>query len=102
LAAVFETRNRDEELNMMSQIDIELDSHMIDVSSRGYTTAIRNGYFNIRIPISANEARMVAASKSAGVLMRFGPDAPVFLGISRMNVEAGRHLLAGLINAYAK
>lgn len=100
--AVFEARNREEELNMMRQVDIECDSHMINVSSRSYRTEIINGYFIIAIPISINEARMIAASESAGVYMRFGPEAPTYLGISGMRVESGRHFLTGLINAYAR
>lgn len=87
---------------MMGHINIELNYCKIDVSNRKYMTTIYNGYFNIQIPISTSEARMVAASESAGVLMCFGPDAPTFLGISGMKIESGRHLLTGLINAYAK
>lgn len=98
---IFETRNREEELNMMAQIDMEINSHNIDVSSRNCRRKIYNGYFHIYIPISVDEAREIATSASAGVMMRFTSESPMFLGISGMKLESGRHLLNGLINAYA-
>jgi hypothetical protein len=97
---MFETRNRDDELNMMGQVDIEIDSKMTDVSNRNCRTIIKNEYFSIYVPISEKEARSIAAAESIGVLMRGGPDAGVFLGISGMKVDSGRDLLTGFINAH--
>lgn len=96
--AIFETMNRDDELNMMSQIDLNIDGNMIDVSTRGVERRIVNGYQNIMFLLSGTEVEKISSANSIGLMMRGSSEAGMFLGFDGMKVEGGRKLIQGLIN----
>ena len=68
------------------------DHHAINVSTR-MDRSILNGYLNVFVEISKEEAFAITKARSFGFALQFGPNAPVFLGVMDMPVSKGRDAL---------
>lgn len=101
--AVMECQGRDRELSGFPLVEVVLgdESARLDVSSRA-ARHILNGFMNVLVPISAEEARKVVDSPTVGLQIRFSDLADMFFGIGDVAVDAsGREKLDTLVRLFS-
>jgi hypothetical protein len=92
--AVLEAQGRHEELCSFALVEIVLDGEQtrIDISQRCDRQLV-GIYVNVLAKITETEAEKISKSDSFGIQIRFGSEAPVFLGVGAMSTEGGKDML---------
>lgn len=101
--AVFECQGRDRELSSFPLVEVTMNGESVrwDVSPRA-TRQIVNGFMNVIVPVSAEEARQMAESPSFGLQIRFSSMADLFFGIGEVPIDAdGRGRLDTLVTMFS-
>lgn len=100
LHVIFDPQGRTEEAQAMRAISLELDGktypfheHQIGESE------IVNGWLNAFFVVPTEYWNAIKKSSQIGMLFQFAYDAPVFLGISGMNLAGTSNLLLGIENS---
>lgn len=101
--AIFECQGRDQELTAFPLVEVTMNNESIrwDVSSRA-ARQIMNGFINVFVPVSSEEAREISGSRTFGLQIRFSNLADLFLGIGDMTIDTdGRGRLDTLVSMFA-
>lgn len=97
--AVIESQGREFELTSFGLVEIVVNREEIRLNiSQRCERQVIGIYTHVLARITDEEARTIAFSESFGVQIRFGNEAPVFLGISAVSTEGGKEQLQAFFN----
>ena len=97
--AVIESQGREFELTSFGLVEIVVNGEEIRLNiSQRCERQVIGIYTHVLARITDEEARTIAFSESFGVQIRFGNEAPVFLGISAVSTEGGKKQLQAFFN----
>lgn len=99
LYIIFDPRRREEEVMMMLTDTLMVDGKKYPLQQHRISRKVHNGWINAIYRLSDAHASLIARANRVGVIMRFGPDAPVFFGFDSMPVGDGSSKLQGLLSA---
>lgn len=99
LYIVFDPQGRENEVMQMPFDTLMIDGREHPLQQQRIRREVHNGWINAFYRLSDAHAALLAAADRVGVIMRFGPDAPVFFGFDSMPVGDGRPKLLGLLSA---
>lgn len=94
---VIESQGREPELMNFGLVEIVVNGEdiRIDITDR-CERKINGIYVNISAPLTEDEARLLASSKSFGVQVRHSREAELFLGISAVDTDGGEDILRSI------
>lgn len=102
--AVIEAQGREEELLSFGLVEIALNGDdeelLIDISERA-VRIVSGIYVNVFSPITLNEARLIAFSKSYGLRIRMTSEAGMFLGIAPVRTASGSEQLEAFFECFS-
>ncbi len=101
--AVIECQGREHELMSFGLVEVVVNGEdiRIDISQR-CERQVFGIYTNVLARITEEEARKIAFSESFGVQIRFGNEAPMFLGISAVSTKGGTEKLQTFFSMFCR
>jgi hypothetical protein len=101
--SVVEAQGREEQLTKLGLVEIIVNGEetIFDVSERSSRILV-NGFVNIIVKISYEEAKTIAHSNSFGVRVRFSEEAQMFLGTGAVSTEGGQEQLISFFAVLSK